>query len=1156
MQNKLLSTVLMFTKFIFYGLLCQVFMLTMLFAHGSEAQKYQSVKEKRVNLELRNVSLKKAFSELEKKTGYLFTYDDSSLNKKVKIDLIGEDKLVYDYLMELSKNGNLYFKQFNNSISVFRQDSDQPEKVIQVVEEVAAIEIKGSVKDENGESLPGVNVLIQGTSQGAITDFNGNFTIQANEGDVLVFSFIGYIKQEVTVGSQSLLNVVLYEDTQQLQEVVVIGYGQTTVKDATGAVAAITSEDFNTGVIASPEQLIQGKTAGVQITQTSGAPGAGIELRIRGTNSVRSNNNPLFVVDGVPLGGEETSAGGPNVGFGTSGSSNPLNFLNPSDIESISILKDASSAAIYGSRAANGVVFITTKKGRGEGVFEFSSSASLSSAARKYDLLKVKEAPYFLSGVGQYGGDVKAQDFGNDTDWQDYITRTSISHKQNLSYSKGFENGTIRGSFGYDNQQGVIENSGLERITGRINGTRSMMNDQLNLSLQTTFSRVNEESAPIGGSAGFRGDLLGAAYSANPTWPTDPTFDTGGQLSPANMLANFRSTAFTNRLLVNFSADYKISEDLSAKFTYGFDKSNSERVALSSPDALYFDRGTTGNGRSGYGEINTLNNLMEVTATYNKEFGNSKLEAVVGTSYQDFGREGLNAEGYGFATSDFAQMEADFVGGIEALNNAAKSVGGFYQQFGLSEDLRNGAQSDGFFVNSLIPEVSTTFLSTPSGVNVRSISADRFDTTDKLQSYFGRFNYTYANKYLMTFTIRADGSSRFGDNEKWGIFPSGALAWKIHEEAFLPDMFSTLKLRLGGGIVGNQDGLGYGGFVRRERYNKIEIGDGGEISIPGTSSVALLNPNLKWEETQQYNVGIDFGIAGERFYGSLDYYRKETTDLILRLNAAQPAPNPFIFQNFDATVINKGWEVALNYDIIDSDDVSFTVSYNFSRNDNEIQDFSGQIPAGTIRGQGLSQAYSQILAEGQPLFSYYLREFVGFDANGQPIRDNQTFVGKSALPTYNSGLSLNLKHGNWDFSTYFTGQFGHHVYNNTRNAFFTAGAINNARNVTVDVLTSGEAGSAEAAVSERFLESGDFIRMQNLSIGYNIPVGDNNMFNNLRVYANAQNLFLITDYSGLDPEVSTQPAKADLLNELPTAGIDYTAYPRPRVFTIGLNATF
>ena len=395
--------------------------------------------------------------------------------------------------------------------------------------------VSGTVTDgSTGESIPGVNVIIQGTSSGTVTDFDGKFSVQVPGDDaVLVFSFVGYQTASVPVGAKGVIDVSMELDVTELAEVVVIGYGQIEQDDATGAVAAITADDFNQGMISSPEQLIAGKTAGVQITSTSGAPGDGVQLRIRGTSSIRSNNNPLFVVDGVPLAGG-TQGAPADVGYGTAADVNPLNFINPNDIESISILKDASATAIYGSRGANGVVIITTKTGTGQkGSWDFSASTSISTPRSEYDLLSPEQ---FIEAVEDFGGDPVAQNYGESTDWQDFVTRTSISHKENLSYSQGFATGAVRISAGYEDQQGVVEDSYMKRFTTRFNGDKSFMDDKLNLSLSSTFSNVQRQDPPLSGSAGFQGDLLGAAYSANPTWPTDPDFDAGGQRSPANML--------------------------------------------------------------------------------------------------------------------------------------------------------------------------------------------------------------------------------------------------------------------------------------------------------------------------------------------------------------------------------------------------------------------------------------------------------------------------------------------------------------------------------------------------------------------------------------------------------------------------------------------
>jgi len=1020
----------------------------------------------------------------------------------------------------------------------------------------AQITVSGTVSDNNGP-VPGVNVVVKGTTNGAQTDFDGNYSLSDVANDAtLVFSYIGYATQEVAVNGQTTLNVTLSEDVEALAEVVVIGYGTTTVRDATGAVAAVSAEDFNQGVITSPEQLIQGKTAGVQISQSSGEPGAGIDIRIRGANSVRSNNNPLFVVDGIPLSGGNTSAEGQNIGVGTSASKNPLSFINPSDIESISILKDASATAIYGSRGANGVVIITTKSGRGSsgGKWDFSSNLSIATTAKRFDLLGAEE---YLQTSEDLGFIVAERDFGNATDWQDYIFRTSASTNNNLSYSNNYGSGNVRATFSYGKNFGIVENTSLERITGRVNLNQRLLKDKLVIGVQSTISRVNDEGASTGASAGYRGNLLGAAYSANPTWPTNPNFDgTGGLLSPATALAYTQILTHTDRLLLNFSAEYEVIAGLKAKVNLGYDTSESTGTAVASKKALNFDQGVAGNGAGALVDLNTESKLLEATLNYNKDLGNNNLDVLVGYSFQDFQRDGRNVSAWGFFTEDLNTM-AD---AIERSANAVEDkIDGEYQQYGFAGNI-----SDGIFINRLSGGEdggpTTDFITDLNNLAVRSLFADTYDNKDELQSYFGRVNFSINDKYLFTATMRADGSSRFGKDNRYGYFPSGAFAWKINNEDFVGDNVSTLKLRLGVGITGNQEGLGYGNFTQRQRFAGGDvIGDGGDINIPGLVDVAFANPDLKWEETLQYAVGLDFGFNNDRFNGSLDVYHKETTDLLFNVLAAQPSVQPFLFLNLPGSkVVNEGVEVSLGYDVIDTDDVNWNVSVNAAYNKNNVEELQGEFDAGTIRGQGLSNAFAQKLAAGQPLFSFFLREFEGFDPEtGQPIQEDvQKFVDKSALPNLTGGLSTSVTWKNLTVSTYFSGQFGHYIYNNTANAFFTAGAFRGGRNVTPDVLTTGESFDAAAEVSTRFLESGDFIRMQNATISYAWPLDDEAFFSSLVLSVTGQNLFVITDYSGLDPEVSSQPAGGDLLNGLPVFGIDYAAYPRPRTFTLGFNAKF
>ena len=1002
-------------------------------------------------------------------------------------------------------------------------------------------EVSGTVTSlEDGSTLPGVNVVIEGTSTGTTTDIDGNYSLQVGADATLVFSFVGYTTEEIAVGSRSNIDVSLSADIRSLSEVVVIGYGSVERRDATGAVSSVKAEDFNMGVISSPEQLIQGKSAGVQITTASGEPGAGVNIRIRGTSSVRGGNNPLFVVDGVPLSGGDISAGGTDIGRGSSSSRNPLNFINPNDIASIDILKDASATAIYGSRGANGVVLITTKSGAGKtNVVEYGTNLSISRPANRFDLLNREQ---FLSGAEDLGVNIDELDFGGSTDWQDEILRTAVSHRHDLSYSNAYNTGNYRASLSYDNQQGIVRNSDLERITGRLNLNNAFFDDKLKLEAQLTFSRVNDQAAPITDNAGFEGDLLGATYMANPTWSSDPDEQVQGSIAnPNSLLKYFQDNTQTDRSLINLSAAYEILPSLSFRVNTGFDRTNSTREAAYSKELITLG-GVAGNGRAYIADLETSSNLLETFFNYEKSFGNSSFSALLGYSYQEFNRSGLTVQGFGFEPSNMDEMLSD-------LNSASSTIRGSiiqsYQQFGY--------YADRFFINNLFPSPATTDISESPVSSVKAVSGDVFAQTDELQSFFGRLNYTLNDKYLFTATFRADGSTRFGGNNKYGYFPSAAVAWRLSEEAFIPEVFDDLKLRLGYGVTGNQE-IPHNVHQRRQRYDGIGITNGGIVNVPGLNNVSFENPDLQWEQTSQVNLGLDFGFMAGKFNGTLDFYRKVTTDLLIQQFAAQPSPTPFNWVNLDADVINSGVELSLNYFPIETEDMGLNFGFNISYNDNIVENFDGVLNTGGISGQGLSGAFAQRIAGGQPLYAFFLRDFDGYNADGiaqYAEGDFQQFLGKSPLPTYNLGFNINYRYKNWELTTFLSGQFGHYIYNNTANAYFTAGSLGNGRNVTEDVLTSGESPGNAPDVSTRFLEKGDFLRLQNLNLGYNFNL-EGSFIRGLRVFASGQNLFVITGYSGLDPEVNVNKA----LDGIPSLGIDYTAYPRARTLTLGLNATF
>ena len=1006
--------------------------------------------------------------------------------------------------------------------------------------------VKGVVTDADG-SLPGVSVTIQGTTSGAQTDFDGNYTIKASQGDVLVFSYLGYKTEVRTVGSETVINVTMTEDSTQLEEIVVIGYGTTTVKDATGSVASVRAEDFNKGIIASPEQLIQGKTAGVQISSTSGAPGAGVNIRIRGTNSVRSNNNPLFVVDGIPLSGQETTSGGNVIGLGSNPAKNPLSFLNPNDIESISVLKDASATAIYGTRGSNGVVIVTTKSGRSKkGEFNYQANISTSEARETYNLLNADQFLAARTSVGLTNDAVS--NAGSKTDWQDVIFRRSTSHNQNLSYSKSHDSGSYIATLGFGNQYGIVENSNLERLTARLNLNQRFLDDKLRLTFNGSISRVNDNLAPTGGTAGYRGDILGAAFSANPTWPNDPSYDTGTLVNPANLLAYTKGTTNTNRYLANISLEYDLTSNLKAKVSLGIDKSDSENFSVTSSEILGLADGIAGNGRGAYNSLDIQNDLLEATIAYNKEYKNSKLDVLGGFSYQNFKNQGLFSGAWGFSTKDLDLMGTTLQDVVEGL---AGEVEGNYQQFGFAPNLPGvfvrGFEGNDFTTSSFSPVTSIS--------GVRSLAVDSNDYNIELQSFFGRVNYSIADKYLFTATVRADGSSAFPEENRYGYFPSGAFAWKLNEEDFMSDSnMSTLKLRLSAGLTGNQEGVGYGNYINRSRWNGLNPGNDGFIDIGnGNSLVSYGGPDLKWESTLQYATGLDFGFNNDRLTGSIDVYRKETIDLIFNTPQAQPAVTPLKFQNLpDSKIVNQGVEFSLGYDLVESEDFNWSANFNVAYNDNMVESLLGQYDFADVNGPGLSGAFAMRLQEGYPMFSYYLLEFEGYDAAGLAIvSDEKSFVGKSALPNLTGGLSTNLNYKQFSLSAYFNGQFGHYIYNNTANAFFTAGAFGTTRNVLPETLTSGEAIGASAPASTRFLEKGDFVRLQNLTLAYDMPMSGEGVFKSMVFSVTGQNLWLSSDYSGLDPEVNSATGGA-----LPSIGMDYGAYPNPTTITFGINAKF
>ncbi|MFD1095667.1 SusC/RagA family TonB-linked outer membrane protein [Salegentibacter chungangensis] len=976
--------------------------------------------------------------------------------------------------------------------------------------------VSGTVTDDQGP-LPGANVSVKGTTNGTTTDFDGNYTLNDVPNDAtLVFSFIGYVTQEIPVDSRETIDVAMSPDASELEEVVLIGYGQTTVKDATGAVSSVKAEDFNKGVNTSPDQLLQGRVAGVQITGSSGEPGAAANIRVRGTSSIRAGNDPLIVVDGVPLSGGGVSAGS-DVGFGRQSSRNPLSFINSSDIQSIDILKDASATAIYGSRGANGVILITTKGGRtGKPQISFNSSFQFGTIANEYDLISAEDYPGIAADVGNPDPDLGAR-----LDPMGEILRTAFTQQHDFSYGSGGETGNFRMSLGFLDQEGIVKGTGQEKYTGNINLTQRAFKDVVTFKSNVIYSYIKDDGEAISDNVGAEGDLLFSTLRWNPTRPfykDDGTYNqpSDNQRNPLAFLEYYEDKTETSRILANLSATVHITDELDYKFNVGLDRSESTRRAAVS--SLFNTNNTLDRGVASYEDTYNFSKLFEHTLSYNSNLTEDlELDAVLGYSYQSFEAKGNRLIGRDFSIGDQDKYIKDI---------------GYASTFQASE--------------------VTAY----------------FNPSSELQSYFGRVNFNYLKKYLLTATLRADGSSKFGANNRYGYFPSVGAAWRIVEEGFLPDVVSELKLRASWGITGNQE------FPAGSAQTQFGPTDDGSA----IQQVNVANPNLQWESTEQYGVGFDFGFFMDRLTGSIDYFNRKTNDLLFRLPAIQPAPDVDFYTNFDdIEIVNEGVEVSFNADIINTQDYGFNVSYNMAFLNNEINNVSNQfpigIPTGEINGRSLTGQNAQLLYDNQPLYTFYLPVFEGYDESGAPIyRDvngdgtvnpnfdgpggtsDRTFVG-NPNPDITLGIALNGRYKNFDFSANLNGAYGQKVFDNTAAALFYKAAVANGDNATYEEVNSeADAENGGPFLSTKNLQSGDYLRLNSASVGYTFVPEEDTMtwLKSLRLYVAGQNLFVITPYDGFDPEVDTNKE----VDGVPSFGIDYTAYPRSRSFTVGINANF
>ncbi len=997
-------------------------------------------------------------------------------------------------------------------------------------------DVSGTVSDASGP-LPGASVLVKGTTKGAQTDAAGKFTIKdAGANAVLTISYIGLKTQEVNVAGRSTVKVTLQDGATELGQVVVIGYGSVKKKDATGAVEVLNSKKFDNIAAPSPAEVLRGKVAGVQVTSSSGEPGAATSIRVRGAGTIRSGSQPLIVVDGVPLGGGDVGSGGADLGLGGSSAKNPLSFINQNDIESMSILKDASSTAIYGARGANGIIMITTKKGKSKTPeLSYGASYQFSELATDFDVLSADAfgtavKPHDdIAGPAAYAASIAAgetvaqaeaasaaakYDKGSRTyNWKDAIAQSGSTMNHDLSYSSGTDKSSTRISLGATNTEGIIKNTAMDKYTLNVFNSNDFFNGNLKLETRFGYSNIQDKRTLMSNNTGYIGNVMGAALYWNPTRPIYDntgayTFVGDDYLNPVQLLNNYDNKSNLHKLIGSVTSIIKLSNSLKYHFVFGVENSTSVTKSQLLPTINIKDVAVTsynGNTLRGMATINNddrFNKTFEHNLRYSKDLTKDiHLDAVTGYSYYSYNEEGHFASGKGYNVD----------------------------QKNLYNNIEGGVQTD--------------------------FRAASYAGKTEYQSVFARTSWSLYNKINLDLTYRVDGSSKAGKNVKYGNFPSVGAAYKIVEDK--DGLVNSLKIRGNWGKTGNVD------YGRNNAYSYRQFTNNG-----GSVITSSLSEDLTWESSDSYGAGLDFAFINNKLSGSIDVYNKSTTGLVVAVPAAANIPSlpPAIqYINLDGKIVNKGLEVNLNYKAIDTEDLTWDISANAAFTSNKMKDLVPTYYVGALHGQGLSNAYSQVIKDGYPINSYYMYEFKGYDSNGnsQYTDVNGDVVGlgfaskkildKQPLPKMTLGFSTSVTYKNWDASTSFYGSFGHYLYNNTTNALFYKGAFG-LRNVTESVANSTQATGDPNSPSTKYLEKGDFLRMGNLTIGYTVKgdILEKFKVKSVRFYANGSNLLLFTNYSGFDPEVDVDKS----LNGIPSIGLDYFSYPKARNFGFGLNVTF
>ncbi len=1052
----------------------------------------------RVTVIVNQASTIHVLSEIEKQTEYLFVYDTKDINLNQLVNIHAKNRPVSEILDEMFKGTDIRYAMEGKNIMLMKHSDKNTHDIEQQMKT-----LKGTVTDAKGEPIIGANIKVEGTNIGTITNMDGQFTLNVPENAILQISYIGFISQNIKVGTDKSITVQLQEDSQSLDEVVVVGYGTMKKSDLTGSVSSLTSDNFKTGTDLTPQQLMQGSFSGVNISQNSGKPGGSNTIRVRGGTSITASNDPLYVIDGVPI---STSAGVNQSNISTSTTDffdqepvNPLANINPGDIESINILKDASATAIYGSRGANGVIMITTKKGK-QGVrqLDYSFNLGISTVAKKLDVLTGDEYRSTVSDLG-----LTLDDKGMNTDWQDIIFRTAISQNHHLSFMSGSEHTNYRASVGYSNQNGILKGSGMKSANGRVNINHKALNDKLKLDMNLSYGETDSDQAPLSNTVGSEmgSSMLYEAYVFNPTYPIyneeGDYYDVPPyRVNPASFSKELLDKRSTSQFLGNLTVDWNFYKPFTFQVNIGYNKNTINRNSYISKSNLL------GNSNNGYVTVQKLSDyskLLETILKYNQDFGNHHINAMIGYSWQYFYDEGQTTKAYGFLSDNFKWYSLAAAQTVESISSYAES-------------------------NTLI-------------------------------SMYGRVNYNFADKYLLTATVRRDGSSRFGSGNKWGIFPSVAASWRISQEDFFRnDVVSDLKLRASFGITGSQEIGNYNSLSTLGALSNGYLIGGKKITI--VLPQQYTNPDLKWEQTAQTDIGIDFGLLNGKIRGSIDWYYKRTTDLLL--SVAVPSPSLITKQIANVgTVTNQGVELDLAFDLMRRKNFTWEANLNLSHNENKVVSLSNgkwtgdNMQVAPCQGQGLSGTYAQLIMPGQPIGTFYGKRFTGIkDGVEQFANNGEPEVIGCAQPDLTFGIGTNLQYKNWNLSLNFRGSVGNDIYNCTANNLVYLSNLPG-RNVLKKAITSGVNRDQAKVYSSRFIEDGSFVRLDNISLGYNFNLPEL-YISNARIFVSAQNLFTITNYSGTDPEVNSEISRTGVA----PLGVDYLSYPKARTFSMGINVSF